>query len=84
MTDTSMEALKVKVLERVPCICYSVQFCKDKGKNVLALLNSGIEVNAMTSAYAAYLDFKVKMINVGVQKIDGFSLATYDIVIAAF
>ena len=74
----------MRSLDRVSCICYPVQFRKDKGKDVLALLNSGSEVNAMTSTYAAHLSLKVKVTDVGAQKIDGSSLATYDIVIAAF
>ena len=84
MTGTSKKALKVKVLDKVPCICYPVQFCKDKGKDILALLDSRSKVNVMTPAYAAYLCLKVRVINVGVRKIDGSSLATYGIVIAAF
>ena len=54
----------MRVLDKVPCIYYSVQFCKDKGKNVLALLDSGCEVNAMTPAYAAHLGLKVRVTNV--------------------
>ena len=74
----------MRVLYRVPCICYFVQFCKDKGKDVLALLDFESKVNAMTPAYAAYLGLKVRVTNVGVQKIDGSLLATYGMVIAAF
>ena len=37
----------------------------------------------MTPAYAAHLSLKVRVTNVGAQKIDGSLLATYDIVIAA-
>ena len=48
------------------------------------MLNSVSEVNAMTLAYATYLGLKVRITNVGVQKIDRFSLAIYGIVIAAF
>ena len=48
------------------------------------MLDFGSEVNAMTPAYAAHLSFKVRVNNVGMQKIDGSSLATYDMVIAAF
>ena len=84
VTGTSRKAPKVKVLDRVPCICYPVQFCKDKGKDILALLDFGSEVNAMTPAYAAYLGFKVRVTDVGMQKIDGALLATYGMVIAAF
>ena len=84
VTGASRKAPKVRVLERVSCICYLVQFCKDKGKDVLALLDSGSEVNAMTPAYAAHLGLKVRVTDVGTQKIDGSSLATYGMVIAAF
>ena len=51
---------------RIPCICYPTQFRKDKGKDVLALLDFGSEVNSMTPAYAAHLDLKVKVTDVGV------------------
>ena len=84
VTGAGREALKVRVLNRVPYICYPVQFRKDKGKDVLALLNSTNEVNAMTPAYVAYLGLKVRMTDIGAQKIDRFLLATYGMVIAAF
>ena len=67
----------MRVLDKVPCIYYLVQFRKNKGKNVLALLNFGSEVNAMTLAYAAHLGLKVRVTSVDAQKIDGFALATY-------
>ena len=38
----------------------------------------------MTPAHAAYLGLKVRVSNVGVQKIDGSSLAIYGMIIAAF
>ena len=38
----------------------------------------------MTPAYAAYLGLKVKMTNIGLQKIDRSLLATYGMVIPAF
>ena len=84
MIDASTEASKVRVLDKVFCICYPIQFRKDKSKDVLALLDSGSKVNAMSPAYAAHLDLKVRVTNVGVQKIDESSLATYDMVITAF
>ena len=84
MTDASREAPKVRVLDNVSCICYSVQFRKDKGKDILALLDCGSEINAMTSAYTVYLSLKVTMTNVGAQKIDRSSLVTYSMVIATF
>ena len=84
MTGASRNALKVRVLDKISCISYPVQFRKDKGKDVLALLNSKSKVNAMTLAYTAHLSLKVKMTDVGVQKIEGFSIAIYGIVIATF
>ena len=84
MTGACMETPKVRVLDRIPCTCYPVQFRKDKGKNVVALLNSGSEINAITSAHAAHLGFKVRMTNVSAHKIDKSSLATYSMVIAVF
>ena len=84
ITGATKEAPKVRVLDRFPCICYSVQFRKDKGKNVLALLDCESEVNAMTPAYTAHLGLKVRVTDVGAQKINGSSLATYSIVIIAF
>ena len=50
---------KIKVLNRVLCIYYLVQFQKDKGKDILALLNFGSKVDAMTLAFAAQLGLKV-------------------------
>ena len=84
MTDASTDASKMRVLDRVACIYYPVQFCMNKGKDILALLNSGSEVNAMTLAYTAYLSLIVTVTNVGAQKINRSSLATYGMVITAF
>ena len=84
VTGASKEAPKVRVLDKISFICYLVQFRKDKGKDVLALLNSGSKVDAMTPAYGAHLGLKMRMTNVNAQKIDGFSLATHGMVIAAF
>ena len=46
------EAQKVRLLDWVSCICYLVQFQKNKVKDVLALLNPESEVNVMILAYA--------------------------------
>ena len=46
------KAQRVRVLGRVPCICYLVPFQKDKNKDILALLNFKNKVNAITLAYA--------------------------------
>ena len=84
MTGASREAPKVKVLDRVFCICYPIQSRKDKGKDVLTLLDSRSEINAITLVYATHLGLKVRVTNVGVQKINKSSPATYSMVIAAF
>ena len=84
VTGASTKALKMKVLDKDPYICYLVQFCKDKSKDVLALLDSESEVNAITPDYAANLGFIVKVTNVCTQKIDRSSLATYSMIIATF
>ena len=44
------KAQKVRVLDWVSWIYYSMQFQKDKSNNVLALLDSESKVNAMTPA----------------------------------
>ena len=72
------------VLNKVACIYYLVKFSKDKDKDVLALLDSGSEVNAITLAYMAHLGLKVKVTDIGAEKIVGSLLGTYGIVIAAF
>ena len=41
MIGTSRKAQKVRVLNEVSHIFYLVQFQKNKGKDILALLNSG-------------------------------------------
>ena len=84
ITSDSREAPKMRVLSKVLCICYPVQFCKDKGKDVLALLNFRSKINAITHAYAAHLGFKVRVINLGAQKINRSSLATYGMIITSF
>ena len=74
----------MRILDKFLYICYPVQFRKDNDKDVLDLLDSGSEINAMTLAYKAHLGLKVKVTNIGAQKIDRSSLATYGIVIAVF
>ena len=74
----------MRVLNQSPYIHYPMQFQKDKGKDVLALLNFESEVNAKTLAYATQLGLKVQKTDIGAQKIDGSSLETYSIVIATF
>ena len=66
------------------CIYYLMQFQKNKGKNVLALLNFKTKINVITSAYIVQLGLKVQKIDVGAQKIDGSFLEIYGIINAAF
>ena len=72
-----------KIVIRVPCIHYPVQFQGDQ-EQVRALLDSGSEINAMSPAYTKKLGFKTRKTNVGAQKIDGSIFKTFGIVIADF
>ena len=78
------KAQKVRVIEQVPCIYYLMQYQKDKSKIVLALLDFGREVNAMTPTFVTQLGLKMQKTNVHAQKIEKSSLESYDMVIAAF
>ena len=51
-----------KIVVRMPCIHYPVQF---QEKQVKALLNSGSKVNAMNPDYARKLRLKIRRTNVG-------------------
>ena len=84
MTETSRKAQEVRILDKILCIYYLIQFQRNKGKDILALLNFGSKVNAMTPSYIAQLDIKVQKTNVSTQKIDISLLETYRIVIMAF
>ena len=68
-------------LARVLCIRYPINFGK---KSVLALLDSSSELNAIHPAFAKELGLLIKPTDVGAQKIDGTTLETYGIVVAAF
>ena len=79
-----------KELERVTCIQYLIAFPGGVTQDgsaldlVSALLDLGSEVNAMHPAFAERLGFMVQATNVGAQKIDGTTLETYGMVVAAF
>ena len=68
-------------LERVPYIYYSIWFKKNE---VQALIDSDNEVNAMTPAYTTKQSLKLHHTNIGAQKIDGFTLKTFGMVLANF
>ena len=61
-----------------------MQFRKVQGASIWALIDSGIEVNAITLVYANKLGLQTQKTDIGAQKIDGLLLKTYEIVIAAF
>ena len=79
MTEANQE--NVVVLDWVPCICYPIWFKKNE---VQALIDSGSKVNVMTPKYALKLGLKVRPTDVGVQKIDGFTLEMFRMVLASF
>ena len=68
-------------LARVPYIRYPINFRK---KSVSALLDSGSEINAVHLAFVKELGLPIKPTDVGAQKIDGTTLETYGMVVAAF
>ena len=83
VTEASKEAQKV-ILDRVPYLHYPVQFQKEKGASIQALINLGSKVNTMTLAYAKQLGLQVRKTDVGAQKINGSLLRTFGMVITGF
>ena len=79
MTGASKEAL-----ERVSCIHYPVQFKDTDKAPVQALIDSGSKVNAMHLSFVKQLGLPIRPIDVGAQKIDGSTLDTHGMVVAAF
>lgn len=69
------------ILDWVSCIYYPVQF---KNNEIWALINSGGEINVMTSTYVAKLSLKVCRTNVRAQKIDGSTFETFEMVLVSF
>ena len=92
VTENSEEAILVsaKELEQVTYIQYPIAFPGGVNQDglalspVLALLNSGSKVSAMHPAFAERLGLVVQTTNIGAQKIDGTTLETYGMVVAAF
>lgn len=68
-------------LQSVPWIWYFIQF---QAQQIKALINSGSKVNTMTPTFANKLGLLTRSTNVGGQKLDGFPLATYGMVVAGF
>ena len=83
-TSMSMTGASEEVFERVPCIHYPVQF-KDADKAPMqALIDSVSEMNTMHPSFVKQLGLPIRPTNVRAQKIDGTTLDTHGIVVAAF
>ena len=65
----------------VSCIHYPINFGKI---SVLALFDSNSEINAVCPAFAKKPGLSIRPTDMEVQKIDGTTLETYEIVVAAF
>ena len=83
-TSTSMTGAREKALKRVPCIHYPVQFKDTDKAPVQALIDSRSEVNAIYPNFAKQLGLPIQSTDVGAQKIDGTTLDTHGMVVAAF
>ena len=81
MTKASQE--DVVALDWIFCLRYPIWFKKSEIQ-VQALLNSGIEIKAMTLGYASKLGLKICPTDVKMQKINGFILKTFGIFLASF
>ena len=82
-TCTSTTDVRKEALERVPCICYLVQF--KKGKTPMqALIDLESEVNVIHLSFAKQLGLSIWSIDVEAQKIDGTILDTHGMVVIAF
>ena len=69
------------ILNWVLFICYPIWFKKIK---IYFLINFGTKVNTMTLGYASKLDLKICSTNVEIQKINGFTLKTFKMVLTSF
>lgn len=74
---------KNKTLVKLPCIHYLIRFKKDI-KNTKALLDSGNEINLITSMHSSKYNFCIHYTDIDVQKIDRSSLARIKMIIASF
>ena len=83
-TSTSTTDAREEALERVPCIHYPVRFKDTNKAQIQALIDSGSEVNAIHPTFAKQLGLPIRPTDVGAQKIDGTTLDTYGMVVAAF
>ena len=83
-TSTSMTSARKEALKRVSYIHYPVQFKNMDKAPVQALINSGNEVNAIHLSFAKQQGLSIRPTDIEAQKIDGTTLDTHGIVVAAF
>ena len=83
-TSTLTTDARKEALERVPCIHYPVRFKDTNKAHVQALINLKSKVNAIHPTFAKQLGLLIRPTDVGAQKIDGTTLDTYGMVVAAF
>ena len=83
-TSTLVTGAREEALERVPCIHYLVQFKDTDKAPVQALIDSGSEVNAIHPTFAKQLGLPIQSTDVRIQKINGITLDTHEMVVAAF
>lgn len=69
MTESNKKNI---ILEQVPYIYYLFHFLKNI-IDIRALIDFGSKVNVKTSAYAASLGLKIRLIDIEAQKIDNFN-----------
>ena len=81
-SNASMEAPEM-ILEQISCIQYPIKFRQEK-KNVWTLINFDSKVNIITPAYAAVLGLKICSTCLWAQKIGGFLLKIFGMIIASF
>lgn len=78
VTGASEEALIC-----VSCIYHLVWFQKDEG-SIQALINFSSKVNAILLVYTKKLELQIRKIDIDVQKTDGLTLSTIEMVIVGF
>ena len=79
-----MTSARKKALEYVSYIHYPIRFKKNKDKIQLeALIDSKSEVNIIHLSFAKRLGLSIRLIDIGTQKIDGTTLDTHGMVVAA-
>ena len=79
-----MTGAREEVLECVPCMQYPVQFKGMSKAQGQALIDSGSEINTIHPTFAKQLGLPIEPTDVGAQIINGTTLDTYGMVVAAF